>query len=660
MLRRPRGRRLSSRTPIALSVAVAYLALALPAGGFAPKVVATATIFVWWAALAILIVRRRRAQVPGAALICGAVLATLAVLGAVSLGWASDDGRGYVDVIRAAGYVGLFTLVVVAVPPGGSRPWLVGLALGLGALALIALGSRFIPALPDDSSLGETPIGAQGRLRFPIGYWNGLAACMVLGAVLATWFGARAATRSGRALAVAALPLFGLGLYLTSSRGGVAVCLIALAALAAAGPDRPRLLAAAGLGALCSIGLALLAGIEPDLIEDAGTLAAAEHGSVMAVVTLEVALALGLLWYVSDSVLERISIPRRAARGALAGLALIAVVGVVAADPLTRLEEFDEVPNASDTKAGGRLAVTSGSGRAQYWQAALDAFDDHPLDGLGAGGFQSFWDRYGSTGFVARHAHSLYLETLAELGLPGLLLLASFIAAALVAGLRRRVRSPQGDAAVCLVVLAAGSLTAAIEWTWELPAAFAPVIVAAAILVGRGTTTGEPEAEAETSTSEDQDAVQRPAIQPRRFVLGLAALSYGVTAICAAAVLLIAETKLDDSRDAFDRGDLEAAAQAAFDAGQLEPWASGPQLQRALVKEAEGDLTAAREALAEARRLAPDDWRPAVIAARIATAQGRRGAAGIAIDRARRLNPRLRGSAVSGGSGFEAAPDGRP
>ncbi len=640
MLDRLQGGRLSSSALTAAGVAVGYLALALPEGGFAPKVVATATILVWWAALAALIVRRGRAEVPRGALVCGAALAALALLGAVSLAWASDDGRGFVEVIRAAGYVGLFTLVIVAVPRGGSRPWLVGLTIGLGAVALLALGSRFIPALPGDGSIGSTPVGAQGRLSYPIGYWNGLAACMVLGAVLATWLVASAATRLGRALAVAALPLFGLSLYLTSSRGGVAVCVIALAALIAAGPSRPRLLAAVGLGAIGSVGLVLLARIEPDLIKDAGTAAADTHGTVMTGATIVVVVAVGLAWYLVDGALGRITAPpRRVVRGALAVAAVAALVGVVASDPVAQLEKFDDAPSAADTRAGARFTSTSGSGRAQYWQTAIDAFEEHPLRGLGVGGFQSFWDRNGSTDFVARHAHSAYFETLAELGLPGLLLLASFIAAALVAGLRRRAGSPKGDAAVCLVVLGAGCLTAAIEWTWQLPGAFAPVILAAALLSGRATTTRE--AGAEAPADREGVAGSRAAVQPRRLGWGLAALTYGSVAICAAAVLLIAEAKLDDSRDAFDQGDLGAAAQAAFDAGRIEPWASGPHLQLALVKEAEGDLRAARGELADARRLAPDDWRPAVITARVAESQGRPHDAGQAIERARRLNPRL-------------------
>jgi len=138
---------------------------------------------------------------------------------------------------------------------------------------------------------------------------------------------------------------------------------------------------------------------------------------------------------------------------------------------------------------------------------------------------------------------------------------------ALVAGLRRRAGSPLGDAPVCLVIFGAGCLTSAFEWTWELPASYAPVIIAAALLAGRATITSEPDAEAEAeATTSEQMGAGCTRVQPRRLGWGLATLAYGGMAICVAAVLLIAEVNLDNSRDAFDRGDLEAAAQAAEEA----------------------------------------------------------------------------------------------
>jgi O-antigen ligase len=66
------------------------------------------------------------------------------------------------------------------------------------------------------------------------------------------------------------------------------------------------------------------------------------------------------------------------------------------------------------------------------------------------------------------NAHSLYLETFAELGLVGLALLVAAFAAA--------VRGPPAAVAVVVAYLAA----AAIDWDWQLPAVTIPALVGAA------------------------------------------------------------------------------------------------------------------------------------------------------------------------------------
>ena len=66
--------------------------------------------------------------------------------------------------------------------------------------------------------------------------------------------------------------------------------------------------------------------------------------------------------------------------------------------------------------------------RAQYWRVAWRAFERHPLLGSGAGTFDEQWLRYRGSGVSVRDAHSLYLETLSELGVVGLLLLVALLA----------------------------------------------------------------------------------------------------------------------------------------------------------------------------------------------------------------------------------------
>src|SRR5204862_4927479 len=88
-------------------------------------------------------------------------------------------------------------------------------------------------------------------------------------------------------------------------------------------------------------------------------------------------------------------------------------------------------------------------------------------------------------GFI-RNAHSLYLETFAELGIVGLALILVFVLTPLVAGARRALRST-GDArarlAATTAACAAFAVAAGIDWAWQLaviPAAF--LLLAGAIL----------------------------------------------------------------------------------------------------------------------------------------------------------------------------------
>ncbi|MGH2948238.1 MAG: O-antigen ligase family protein, partial [Solirubrobacteraceae bacterium] len=106
-----------------------------------------------------------------------------------------------------------------------------------------------------------------------------------------------------------------------------------------------------------------------------------------------------------------------------------------------------------------RLASAQ-SNRYAYWEVALEGFAGQPLIGDGSGSFRTTWLRERPFLESVRDAHSLYLETGAELGLVGLAALAL-----LIAGTARRARAPAATAA-----LAAFALHAAIDWDWEMPA----------------------------------------------------------------------------------------------------------------------------------------------------------------------------------------------
>jgi hypothetical protein len=630
---------------LAVAVAVVYVAISVADGGYSSEAIAVGTLLIWWAVIVGLAVGAwPRADVPRAATTAGVCIAGLTLLTALSLGWASDDGGAFIEVVRVAGYAGLFALVVLASGAGGARGWLLGLAIGLAAVAALALGSRLEPALPGgEEQIGDFLPSAEGRLSYPVGYWNGLGACMALGTVLLVWLGARAETRAGRALAVGALPAVLLTMYLTSSRGGATAAAVGLGVLLALGPVRTRLAGAAALGAAGGAALVGLTELRSPLVDDPGAPAARVAGDEILLATLIICAGAGMARYVADRPLARLTIPRVATRVGLVVLAFLALAAVAAANPVARFDEFRDKPPESqieDATVSGQVGSASGSGRYQFWSAAVDAFADDPITGIGAGGYQGWWNENGPIPGILRDAHSLFFETAAELGIVGLALIVSFLALGAVHGWRRRSGgSAAGVVEATLALLATGVLSASFEWTWELPAAFGPVVVAVALLTGPATLRRPTDAATPVAVG-GPDGSGEGAGTHRSFGWGVATLLTGWVAVWIAAVLLLSETRLDDSRAAADRGDVAAAAQNASDASTLQPWAAEPWLQLALVEEGEGNYSAAREEIGEAIDRAPDDWSLWYVASRIEEKAGDREAARSAYEVARSLNPR--------------------
>jgi O-Antigen ligase len=619
---------------LVVAVAVVYVALSLANGGYSHELIAGASVAIWWGVVIALVLRAwPRSPIPGPAIAAGLLLAAFAGWTAVSIDWASDHGGAFIEVVRVLGYLGLFVLVAVASPRASVRAWLTGLALGLAVVAGLALASRFEPSFGGQHVVGRFLPAALGRLTYPIGYWNGLGACMAIASVLFVWLGAHARTLAARALAVAALPLAMLTIYFASSRGGVAAGVVGLVALLAFGPARSRMLAGLALGGAAGAGLIVVASRKHELVSGFTNAAAAHQGDQMLVITLVVIAAVGLLRLAVDRPLERFEVPRPVTIAALFAVAVAIVIGVIVANPSARWHEFKAAPPLA-TKRGyvaSHLASGNGSGRYQYWGTALDAFRSEPGRGIGAGGYGAYWNQHGSLTLQVRDAHSLYLETLGELGIVGLVLLLAFLAVPAVSGLLRDPGGwPGGEVGAALAVLAAGLTSAALDWTWELPACFAPVVLVAALLTGPATLPG-----ARGSTPGASRAARRS-----RLVLGIATVLAGIAAIWAAGLLFFSLVKVGDSQDAVDRGDLPAAAQDARDAITFEPWAADPRLQLALVEELGGDLRAANHDLDQAIDRAPDNWQLWFVKARIAVKLGNGNAARHALARARELNPR--------------------
>jgi hypothetical protein len=629
-------RAIRARTTAVAAIAAAYVGLSLLQGGYATTSVAWGVIVVWILVGGGIMLRAWPEGEPSRLASWSAgCFAALALLSVISMAWANDAGRAFTAALLPAEYAGLLLLVVLAASTVGARTWFLGLAIGSTFIAALALLSRLDPGFlgTTDTLAGAQAIGAQGRLSYPIGYWNGLAACAACSLVLLAWFGAQADDRRGRAAAVGLMPIGGLVIYFTSSRGGVLAAVLGGAILVALGPSRARLVAGIALAAAAGIGLAVLAHHQYDLVHDLRNAAQRRQGLEVGGATVAAGVACGYVRWLLDSWLGRVVVPRRVVWGLLFVAAALVGAAIAVANPAKQIRQFANDNLAQTAVPGERgLLSASGSGRAQFWDAGIDAFGSHPLGGVGAGNYELYWNAHPQAATVTGNAHSLFVEELADLGLLGLALITAPFALALLAAWRRWRVSP-ATVAPAAALLVAASVGAAIDWTWKIPVAFGPAVIAIGLL-----TAGDPGARPAPAGAA---LAGRAATAPRTggFGLGVLTLLFAWAAVWLAAIALYASIRLDDSRAAVGRGDLAAAASAARDAAAVEPFSPEPQLQLALVYALGGEQRQARDAAQDAIDKAPGDWRAWAVASAINRRAGMRRAARIEAAMSRALAP---------------------
>ena len=225
--------------------------------------------------------------------------------------------------------------------------------------------------------------------------------------------------------------------------------------------------------------------------------------------------------------------------------------------------------------------------------------------------------------YFVRDAHSVYAETLGELGLVGLGLLALFVAASLLMGIRAVLRTATGDrvtAAALFALFVAYLVAAGVDWMWELTA----VIIGVAAL-SPGLRTRSADGGLRTT---DTRARKSGADRGRR------------AAVIVARCPMLTQVQISSSQEAVARGDLHSATTYALRARALQPWAASPYLQLALTAELDGRLRDARRWIRSAIARDEEDWHLWLVAARIETKLGTPESADVSLRRARSLNPR--------------------
>jgi O-Antigen ligase len=608
--------------------------LGLEGGGFDPLVTDQVGVAVWWVLLFAVAVGALPRRTPTTVALCAlGLLASFAIWTALSLIWTESTEKTATDLARVATYVGVFAIALLSRGPRGVRHTVAAIAAAVGVLTVIALLSRLHPSwFPSGNQTGQFLETGRERLSYPLNYWNALAALLAIGAPLILYVATTARHLAVRALAAAVVPALCLVAFFTLSRGGIGAVVVSLAVFIALTPDRlPKLVTLAfslAGGAL----LVALASQRHALVHGYATPLAHHQGDQMLLYAAIVCAVVAGLQVGFTAILARQGRPawsqvsRRQTQiflGSAAGVLLVAALALGAPGKVSHAWSDFKQPGTGPGHGTERLGSIAGESRYQFWSSAAREFTHEPLAGTGSGTFAIWWPQDGDTGENVLDTHSLYMQTLGELGLVGLALLASFIALSLVAGTMRVLNTALSERPSLAAALAGSTaiwVTSIFDWTWKVPVLpIASLLLIAALLTSRATAS--------------------PAAKPWPVSARIGVAVVSLIAIVAIAIPLASTSLVRQSQDAAQEGNVQKALDDARSAQNVMPGAAGPRQQQALVLESAGDFDSAAEAIAGATEKEPNNWRLWLVRSRIEAERGHAAAAVAYYRVSRSLNP---------------------
>jgi hypothetical protein len=620
------------------------LYLALRGGGYDTVVYSETGLAAWWivllGALAGVLPLSRLGRV---AWVTGGLLAAFAFWTGLASGWSSSAEQTIAQLGRVATYLGFFVLALCVVRRDTIRTLVTGMAAAFGVVGLLAVLSRLYPgAFPTDTVAQF--FGAHARLDYPLNYADGTGNFLAIGLPLLLAVATRARRLPGQALGAAAIPVAVLAVVMTASRGAVLTAIVGIIVFYLLAPDRlPKvatgLVAAAGSAILVG-GLLHRSGLREGLSTSTAVTQRHQETVLLVVVSIGVALvqvAIGLAARYTVRPPELRIGRRQAGIASVAALAVAVVIAVAAGVPGDLKHDWNvfksnDVTGVVQGNTLSRLVTIGGSNRYQYWRTAVKAFDSKPVSGIGPGTFQFYWAQHAPLYEYIRNAHSLYLETLAETGLVGGVILIGFLLTLLGLGVVRALRAPplaRVSLAAATAMLFAFCVASGYDWMWQLPCA--PV---AALLLGAGIVMYREAG----SEHEAEDGAPRSRVlrdwAPRSVLVVVS-----VAALISVAIPFAMTSSIRSSQSAAGSGNLKGALNDALTAQRLEPYAASPRLQEALVLEQAHDYGAARIAIAQAAAREPTDWQIWLVRARIDAEAGHARAAVRDFRRAHMLDP---------------------
>ena len=532
---------------------------------------------------------------------------------AVSNFWTEAPAQTPLEVERSLVYVAATLALMTVVRPRRASHLAGGICAALTAICAFALATRLFP---DHFAAPDRLAGA--RLSTPVGYWNALGLVAAMGALLALPIAARAASRWQRALAAAALPVLVLTLYFTFSRGAWLSLALGFVTLVAADRRRLQLLAVAAPLVTVTALVVLRASRTTELTHTGVPVGTAAHaGHRLAVVVLVSCLAIAYLAIAFRWLERSVKVSRRvrtASGWLVVGLAVVALGAVFAraGSPFTiahrAYHSIESSPPAANGNLNNRLFSLSSNGRLDQWRIAVRMIDRQPLRGLGAGSFEQEWFRQRPYDSVVRDTHSLYLETLGEDGIIGLVILAGALLAPILAFPRAR-REPL--AAGALAAYVAFLAHAGVDWDWELAGVTLSALLCGGVLLAAGRS---------GSRAERWRSVP---------------IVLGSVVILASFVGLAGNLALGASASSAASGKWSRAASQARRAKFWAPWSATAWQRLGEAQLGEGDKAAGRASLAKAVSMSPDDWELWLELGNASSGSART----TALERAHRLDP---------------------
>lgn len=515
-------------------------------------------------------------------------LAALTAWTALSLLWTSSVPSTVLEVERMLVYLAAGTAGVLLLRRRSAPALLTGIWLAISVVATYGLVARLFP-----DHFAAPPADAANRLSEPLGYWNAFGILAVVGTLLALGLAARSGPAL-RAVAAGSSVFLLLALYFTFSRGSWIALFAGLAVAVAVDRRRLQLVTTAALLAPWPALAIWAASSSRALTQNNPSLAqATRDGHGLAAIAIGLAAAAALSALVLDWLETRLAVPRLVRRlyaGALIcvlAASLIVVFGRYGWPPTLARKAYDSFGTRQSEHAtlNGRLFSLSSSGRNELFRAAWSETRAHPVLGGGAGSYAAYWFAHRPVAITAHDAHNLYLETLAELGPPGLLLLAAALAAPLL--VVRRVRA-QPLATAALGGYVAFLLHAAVDWDWEMPAVTLCALFCGLVLL----------------------AFARGDRTAGRMAPRLRAAALGATAVLASftVLALAGNTEVSGSSKSLAAGHPARAAAEARRAVHLLSWSEAPWRRLGEAQFVAGDLSAARASFRKAIAKDRRDW----------------------------------------------------